>query len=304
MNRGLIEKSLRESLAVTLGFGTLLLVLEGLLGYVLPAYGRELEGLIFRLDFVRNIVGALLGADLSEGLGPGILAVIPWVHPAALVLIWAHEITFCTRVPAGEIDRATIDVLLGLPITRWTVFVCESVVWAFSGLVVLVMGMLGNFVGNSVATGSSPNQGHFFTAFVNLYCLYLAVGGIALFLSALSNRRGRAVGAAFTVVMISFLLNLIAEFWAPAKSIAFLSVLNYYRPLLVFQAEGWPWADMAVLIGIGSVFWIAQRENVVGVEELAVVADFNQPLGKLVNGSPGCLMLVLCLVPFRPANLH
>ena len=58
------------------------------------------------------------------------------------------------------------------------------------------------------------------------------------------------------VVLASFLLTFLAEFWEPAKTISFLSLLNYYRPALVFQEGGaWPLGDMIVLLAIGGVFW-------------------------------------------------
>ena len=257
MNRGLIEKSLRETWPITLGFGLLFLVLESFLAYVVPVYGSQLQSSILQLDFVRNLLGALIGADLSEGLGPHILAVFPWVHPVVLVVIWAHGITFCTRVPAGEIDRGTIDILLGLPVTRWQVYVCESLVWALSGWALLAMGMLGNLTGSLMATESLPDPGRFSAVVVNLYCLYLAVGAVALALSAMSTRRGRAVGATFAVVVVSFSLNLLAEFWAPAEKVAFLSLLHYYRPLFALRGDGWPLADIMVLLSVGGSLWIA-----------------------------------------------
>ncbi len=99
-----------------------------------------------------------------------------------------------------------------------------------------------------------------FRVAVNFYCLYLAVGGIAFLVSSLSDRRGRAMGVVFGVLLASFLLNFIAQFWEPARYVSFLSLLNYYQPLALLQSPdtgwaAWPVTDMAVLTGIGVALW-------------------------------------------------
>ena len=87
----------------------------------------------------------------------------------------------------------------------------------------------------------------------NLYCVYVAVGGIALLVSSLSNRRGRAVTTAFAIVVASFLLNLIVQIWEPAEQVAFLGVLEYYRPAQILQSGDFPASDVTILLTIGAV---------------------------------------------------
>ena len=57
------------------------------------------------------------------------------------------------------------------------------------------------------------------TAFVmlNLYAMYLAVGAFAFFISSISDRRGRAMVSIFAVLLLSFLINFVAQFWDPLK---------------------------------------------------------------------------------------
>jgi ABC-2 type transport system permease protein len=94
----------------------------------------------------------------------------------------------------------------------------------------------------------------------NLFCVYVAVGGIAFLISALSDRRGRAVGVVFAILLASFLLNFIANFLQPAKQIAFLGILEYYRPAQILQHGHFPWRDVAVLLAVGLVAWLAGGE--------------------------------------------
>src|SRR5437868_11033489 len=132
MNRGITRKAARELLPITLLMGLIALLVESVLAYVLPTFSRQFSSQILRLEFIRTLVKAMLGADLGEALQPQLFASIAWVHPVVLALVWAHAIICCTRVPAGEVDRGTIDVLLGLPVSRWSLYVSETLVWILS----------------------------------------------------------------------------------------------------------------------------------------------------------------------------
>ncbi len=256
MNRGLILKSARELWATTLLFGLAVAGFEMLLTYVVPTFFTDIE-FVMQMRFVRMIFRGLLGTEIGDVVGPTLMTSIAWVHPIVLALIWAHEITICTRLPADEIDRGTIDVLLSLPVSRTRIYVCATLVWLASGLFVLGMGMAGNLIGSRFAGSEQLTSMRQLVIIVaNLFCLYLAVGGIAWLVSTLSDRRGKALGVAFGIVVASFLLNFLAQFWEPAQAVSFLSVLSYYRPLSVVQGGAWPMGDMLALAGTGVVLWL------------------------------------------------
>lgn len=257
MNRGLIDKSLRETWLTTLVFGLALAAVETILSYVIPTFRGELSGALLQLKFMQNFVEALLGTEIGEGLGPEVFDALPWVHPVALTIIWAQEISFCTRIPAGEIDRGTVDVLLGMPVSRWQVYLCDSIVCMASGAGLLCLALLGYLTGTLFSRdGALPDTGRLMVVLVNLYCLYLAVAGVAYLLSAFGNRRGRVVGGIISVLLASFLLNFLARFWEPAEDLSFLSFLTYYRPLYSFKDAGWPLADMAILCTVAVSSWL------------------------------------------------
>lgn len=258
MNYGLLLKALRETWPATLLFGLGLFVFEALLAYVFPTYFDEMAAPLLNLPFFRNILRALLGTDVGETLGPAVLSSFPWVHPIALILIWAHEIVLCTRVPAGEVDRGTMDVLLALPVSRWQMYISETVVWLASGVVILLLGLAGCLLGGlTVAPENRADFGLLLRIVANLGCLYLTVGGLAFLISAMSERRGPAVGAVFGIVLASFFLNVLAQYWSVAEHISFLSVLHYYKPFAILQNSAWPVRDMLVLACCGAALWSA-----------------------------------------------
>lgn len=43
-----------------------------------------------------------------------------------------------------------------------------------------------------------------------------------------------------------------SQFWAPAQLLLFLTVLNYYRPMLILRNSSWSVADILALLGIGT----------------------------------------------------
>lgn len=258
MNRGVLMKTIREVWLASLLFGVGLFIFEALLAFVFPTFFDETAAPLLKMPFFRNILRALLGAEVGESLGPQVLGSLAWVHPIALILIAAHEIVFCTRLPAGEVDRGTMDVLLALPVSRWQMYLSETFVWLGTGVDILIMGMAGCLVGGlSVVEESRTELSLLIKIVANLYCLYVAVGGLAFLVSTLSERRGRAVAVVFTLVLSSYFLNVLAQYWEVAKKIDFLSILHYYKPFAVMQHAAWPVIDMLVLAGCGAVLWTA-----------------------------------------------
>jgi ABC-type transport system involved in multi-copper enzyme maturation permease subunit len=262
MIRGLLRKTLLETWVQLLLFGLALFAVGGLLTMMLPQLEEGLNQVLVTLPFVRRFIQALLGDDLGRNITPQTLQAIIWVHPTVLALIWAQEIVFCTRVPAGEIDRGTIDILLSWPISRRKLFCSEAILWLGGGIGLCALLLAGHFIGRQLVSSSMP---YFWRSELivlgNLYSMYVAVGGVAFFVSSLSDRRGRAMAMVFGLVLASFLLNFLAQFWQQAEILAPLGVLNYYRPAQILATGDVPLADIAFLWAVGASAWLAAQET-------------------------------------------
>lgn len=256
MNRGLFLKALRELAPATLLLGCALFVVELILQFVLPQVAQKMSGQIMQMPFAQNMIKAMLGTQTMPEVGPRLFLSIPWVHPVVMALFWAHAIIGATRLPAGEIDRGTIDILLGMPVSRRRLFLTDTAAWVACGGIVLGAALAGNLVGGlTVPAEERAKLGRLLIVLANLLMLYLAVGGMAWFMSAVSDRRGKAMTAAFVVVLGSFLLNYLSQLWQPIERLGVLSVLKFYRPIFVLNDGAWPWPDMAALGGIAAVLW-------------------------------------------------
>jgi ABC-2 type transport system permease protein len=252
-----VLKSARELLPATLMLGLAIMLAEGVLGYVLPTFAKQLVGDLTAIPFLQSVFKALVGAEITEGAGPEMFTAVAWVHPVPLALLWAHAALGSTRVPAGEVDRGTVDVLLGLPVSRWGVYASDSAAWVASGVLLIGAALAGNWIGSLWLPGAArPDYPRVGVVLVNLLAMYLAVGALGYLCSSLSNRRGWAMGVVFAIVVASFLVNYLAQFWTPAQRVEFLSVLRYYKPLFVMREGAWPWGKMGVLGGVAGVLWV------------------------------------------------
>lgn len=219
--RGVWIKIYWETRWPVLLFGVGLAIVMGLLTALLPRVLGDIHLVFEKLPFVKPLVTALLGVDPGEQLSAAMSQAFLWVHPTVLSIIWAHEVMYCTRMPASEIDRATIDFLLGLPISRWQLFLSESLGWLVSGICILGCGFLGHWIVGQF-TGAEMHPSWVSTAFVmiNLLAVYIAVGALCLLISAISDRRNRAIGVVFAILLFSFLINFLAQFWDPLGGVS------------------------------------------------------------------------------------
>lgn len=256
MIRGLVEKTLRETRGlIAIACAALGLVLA-LFVQILPQFQDGLNELLATMPFFRRMISGLMGVELGDDLSATMLVTIAWAHPVVLALVWGFEIALCTRVPAGEIEHGTIDVLLGWPVSRAATYLAETLVWLAAGALLLACGATGFLLGlRTLEPALRPDTGRVLLAVLNLGAVYAAVGAFTLCVAAASDRRGRAVGIAVGFVLASFLLQFLGQFWTPAERLAFASFTHYYRPAQVMLDGRLPTGDVLVLLAAAAVLW-------------------------------------------------
>ena len=257
MIKGLLRKTIRETWLWTAVVALALLGFQLLLAAVLPRFAKEIFETFLKMEFVQRLLASLLGADVNE-IGVEAVSSVAWVHPVVLALTWAHAIAFCTRLPAGEVDRGPIDVLLGVPVSRWRLHAAETAVWLAAGVLIVACNGVGRWLGLVLFVEErTTTDGMVVMVSLNFLCLYLAVGGFSWLVSSWSDRRGRAILAALVFVLVSFLLNSLAPFHEIIRALSVVSVMRYYRPLQIIGVPQLPIGHMAVLSGGALVMWLA-----------------------------------------------
>lgn len=253
---GALLKALRETWLMTLGFAAGLCAFHTLVAYAMASFYHELVGSLASNRFFQMIMQAILGEDFGDEITRQSAAAFGWVHPLGLFVLCAYVMVYCTRFPAGEIDRGTIQVLLAQPLPRRSVQIGEAIVLLLSLAALLGFCTVGHVIGVSAYFAQTgPLFAHLPIILVNLFALLVAIGGIAALISAVSKRRLAAIGAVFAIVEGWFLLNYLAPFWELADAIAFLGALHYYRPLTIARTGAWPLGSIALLTVLGAALW-------------------------------------------------
>ncbi|MBI4718281.1 MAG: hypothetical protein HY763_10785 [Planctomycetes bacterium] len=255
MNRGLALKVLRETWMGTVLFCASLAAVELLLTYVLLSFFRDAPA-ILQFRVLQDVLKGMLGTEVGPTLGPEAIAAITWLHPLVLGLVWTQAVTFFTRLPAAEVERGTIDVLLSLPVSRTTAYLTTSLVGLGGGACFLAAGTVGHLAAFRFFAGDSAMPApQVVVVALNFYAQYVAVAGLAALASACASYRARALTPALAYVAASFLHGYVARLWAPAQVLSPVNVMNYYQPLAVFMEKTWPVRDMVVLLAIGAAAW-------------------------------------------------
>ncbi|QOJ00536.1 MAG: ABC transporter permease subunit [Phycisphaeraceae bacterium] len=259
MNLGLLLRAWRETLWTSLVFAGVLGAVSAIFAYALPRVQARFMQRSFVPPAVREFRDALFGFD-SAGAGVSEVAFsIAWSHPVILALLSAHAIVVCTRLPAGEIERGTADVLFALPVSRLKLYASETAAWLGVALLVLGAIPLGSYVGSRfIDPAYRPDWSRLGVVFVNLAFVYAAIGCGSLLAATLTDRRTRAVLAVVIATVFSILINFLYTLdpaLAFTKKLAFLSVLDYYRPIRTLMDGTWPVRDLAILGGVVAGFW-------------------------------------------------
>jgi len=256
LNLGLLLRAWRETLGATVVFMVIIGSFGGLLSYALPRFQERFLKRGFVPPGLAQLRNTIMGVDSSASGVAEIAYTLAWSHPVIVALLFAHAIIVTTRVPSGEIQSGTLDVLLGLPISRWELFISETTAWLLTAAFVVGSMFAGSYIGSFwVKPENQPNWSVMGIVLANLAMVYVLIGVCGLLASVFNDRRGRAVLFVMIFAAASVLVNYLELLWEPAKRIGFLSVLHYYRPALILREAAWQWKDMAILGGASAALW-------------------------------------------------
>lgn len=218
--------------------------------------GTQVLEFVAQFPFIRKIFEMGFGINVEGDVSVNILFAVVFTHAAVLALTWTVIIATTTRVTAGEIERGTADMLLSLPVTRTEVYFSTTLVWIVAAAILSFCPMVGIGIAIQIfETDEVVKLTKYLAPAVNFFCLNLAVGGISSMISCFLNRRGLAVGATVGALVVSMVLTFLEPFIEVIKTVRFLSILNYFRPVDIVRVGEWPVAHMATLFVLGGAAW-------------------------------------------------
>lgn len=258
MNPALATRTLRDYLPLGAGAAALLFAFVILFMFATHSIPLDEGRRWLELEWVRRLLNAMLGADLSKALTTTGLASFVFTHPFTWVLVVAFLFTMSSGVLSGEMDRGTMDTLATLPVSRAKIYMSVSVSVLLLGVPILWAAWAGVWLGAKLVGVHEPDMmSRLAVVVVNFHAAYFFIAGLSLAISASCERRTQALMWCFLIVFYSFILNLLAAFWPAAKSASFTGFLHYYMPLPIILSGEWPLRDMAVLLSAGTLIWFA-----------------------------------------------
>lgn len=216
-----------------------------------------------------KIVQALIGGDNVQLNQLSHILAIGYVHPLVQIMLCIWAIGRAAGTIAGEIDRGTMELLLGQPIPRWRIIFCHFVVdWLTIPALCLCMwggALVGCWVMDWLSTRPMWDAQVYLiqmpAASLQVAALLFAVSGYTTWLSASGRIRNRVMGISVVITLLQFLVNVIGQIWADVSMFRPFTVFYYYNPQAIITSMEWygnpmVWMNLAVLLALGIVGYV------------------------------------------------
>jgi len=166
-----------------------------------------------------------------------------------------------------EVDSHTAETLLAQPIRRWSVVLAKFGV-IVTGTFLLHLALYATVVplvpvfikGQSLAAGPT------LLVTVSSFLTSLAVGSLALLISAMVNDQRKATVYASGTIMLLFFVNVIGQISSKAKFLTRINPFGRYHSADILKTGGIAWGDALFLVGFialflaASVWWFERKD--------------------------------------------
>ena len=254
MNLAIIRKTISDYALIWLGALVLLTGFVILFVFATHSVPMEQGREWIELPWVRAFLQAMVGADMAEGFTPNGITSFAFSHPFTWVVLVTFMLTLTSGVLVGEVDRGTMDLLAGLPVSRVSIYASVSGVILLMGLPLCWAMWSGVAFGRRVVGGDQISMEHLQAVAWHLYVTYVYVACFGMAVSAISKRRGNAIAFAFAAIFGSFVLNFLCALWPAARKVEWLSFLHFYTPLPIARTGEIMQKHMLILL-IGAAAW-------------------------------------------------
>lgn len=226
--------------AIGLGLYIALLILS------YPSF-RE-SGLLALENYPKTIIEAFGIEDLTT-IGPFLDVRVFSSLP--LVLSFFPVMTFASAL-AGAEERGSLDILLGNPIPRRHVVLGNWLALALVLLaVLLVVAIVSWGSGRLIDVGLGAADA--LRASFNLFPITMAIGTLALALSAWLRSRGAVIGISFAVMFLMYLFETIGRISPTWAGLRWASAFRFYGSAIT---DGIDWGNAALLLGVSVVLLV------------------------------------------------
>lgn len=251
----LIAHSLRRRRYFLTAIMSILFAFQFLLigvGRALTKSGMFAQMANFLPDFMQGFVS--VGAMSFRGM-----VSFGYSHPIVEIFLIAMAIGIASEV-ANEIELKFVDVLMARPVRRIASINRSVIVLLVCTIATVGSMLIGTFIGVHFLTpeGADPPAPLLIaTLAVNLTCLVLAWGAIALVIASASRRQNTVTTTCGLLAFSMFIIDYVGRIWNKLDPVALLSPFHYYSPFQMLGGAAMEWKNVFVLIGIFVVGAIA-----------------------------------------------
>jgi ABC-2 type transport system permease protein len=223
-----------------------------------------------------SLMSALMPMGVQQAFGPAALmlasfaglATFGYFHPIVVLAIILVGVYVATE-PAGEIEWGLFDLELTRPVPRRAV-ITRSLLVAFGVTTATACAMIaGTFAGLAIFAPPGadwPHGARILDLAAHLVLLSWPFAAAGLVASAVARRRGAAFGAVAVAVACLYLMNFVADAWAPAAPLRPYLPFHYFSGLAVASGTAPTAHDLGVLAAaaavlVGLAYWRFERRD-------------------------------------------
>jgi ABC-2 type transport system permease protein len=225
----LLGRQLRHQRWLLIGLAILLVGFEILLIHLAAAFeaGPGMEQMMTMLpEFAQKI----LASKIRTASFPGFVG-FGFAHPAAMVACTGLVVLAATT-PSGDRDAGVLDLLLARPVPRWKYLAACLANLALPALLLPACILLGCALGlGQVEVETELPWTSYVASALALSSLLLALGGLALLTGVISRRRGTAVARITAALLVTYVLDSVAQFSSLLGDLKWLSPFHYFHPI-------------------------------------------------------------------------
>lgn len=239
----LLKRHMRSALIWTIGFGLYVAMIVS----VYPSF-KDVTNSVY--DQVPSALAEAFNmSDMSEPLG--FLGTEVWSY-APLVIAF-FPIMLLAGAIAGEEERGSLDIFLAQPLSRRNMVLANALVATIWTFVILGVAGLATWL-TAVMLSIEISFGDAMLGNLNIYPISLLLGCVALVISAVVRTKGAASGAAFGVMFLLYLVDLMGKLNTNLESIRVISPFKWYGS---YSTDGINWAGVGILLGVSIVMVVA-----------------------------------------------
>jgi len=208
-------------------------------------------------DFTK-ILAVFSGSPSADIYSPAGYLGFSFAHPIVLVLVISVAISSGVAAIAADVESGRAEMLYTAPVSRGTIFGARLISWLIAQTAVMACAAAGTLLGSqlfSALAGVSPLVP--LRLAVQFDSLAFFLGAAAFAASARARTRGAALGVAIGVAAGSYVANLVALLWNPARFLRHLTPFGYYNASAAADHLNWP--DLGLLVSTGTLLLLLAR---------------------------------------------